>query len=230
VPLTQPAVTCVIVLDEPTIKVADGQISYDTPCGTTTLSQGEGSQGGSVTSICELAESSQVTKFYHTVVADEEGGGTRQLRCDITVQEGFRQVHFWAGDSNWYQDTGSCFEQSNNLTQAESRPLISSVVYVLKGAAQQLDQASGSSRNPLYGLVDRAMIDSNFDQLELMIKNGIQTAASVVYGIAYLEANGTLKTDSYAYMDAVVYYNAYSWGTGWKGKLWCSSVLKAQFP
>jgi hypothetical protein len=217
VPLTQPVVTCVIVLDEPTVKVTEGQISYDTPCGTTTLRQGEGTQGGSVTSFCELAESSQVTKFYHTVVSDQPEGGTRQLRCDITVQEGFRQVHFWAGDLNWYQDTGSCLEPSNTLTQAESRPLISSVVYVLKGAAQQVDQKSGSSRNPLYGMVDRAMIDGNLDQLESMVVNGIQTAASVVYGLGYSEANGTLKSSSYAYMDAVVYYNAYSWGSGWKG-------------
>lgn len=220
VPLTQPLVSCIVVLDRTDLRITDGEISYDTPCGTTKLKQGGGGsgQGGSVTSTCEMPGNDRMTKFYHTVVADEVDGGTRQLQCDITVQEGFRRVHFWAGDNSWYQDIGACLDQNNTLTHPETRALISSVVYVLQGAAQQLDQASGSDRNPLYQLVDRAMITGNLTQLELMVTNGIQTAASIVYGIGFIESNGTLIKPSYSYLNAEVWYNAYSWGAGWKGK------------
>jgi hypothetical protein len=220
VPLTQPTVTCVVVLDETSINVADGRISYDTPCGTTTLRLGDSSQqGGSVTSTCEVPDDNHLTKFYHTVVADEVGGGTRQLRCDITVQEAFRRLRFSAGSLSLYDNTGACGDEINVLTHAESRGLITSVVYVLQGAAQQLDQSSGSDRNPLYGLVDQAMIAADFDHLELMVTNGIQTAASVIYGLGFKESKGNLIKPSYRYMDAVVFYHAYSWGTGWKGEL-----------
>jgi hypothetical protein len=217
VPLTVPLVKCQIVLDEPSIRVVDGETSYDTPCGTTKLTMGHSSQrGGAVTSICGAPDDEYLTMFYHTVVTEEADGGTRQLQCDIRIQEHTRRLRFLAGSSSLYQDTGDCGgTQIDLLTHAESRPLITSVVYVLQGAAQQLDQAVGSQRNPLYGLVDRAMIDVNFDRLELMVTNGIQIAASVLYGLG---SNETSTVPKSGYMDAVVLYNAYSWGIGWKGE------------
>lgn len=230
VPLTQPNVYCEVVLDDPDFKVTGNQISYVTPCGSKSLSLDDSSQqGGSVTDICEVPENDHLTKFYHIVMSDEPNGEIRQLRCDVTVQESFKRLRFWAGSASEYVDTGPCQGGSYNLTHDESRSLITSVVYVLQGAAQQLKQASGASqtqRNPLYAQVYETMNDTTrFAALDMMVKNGIQTAASILYGIG---SDGTLIVPTSGYMDVLIWYNAYSWGSGWKGEF--GDIVRETFP
>lgn len=221
VPNTQPAVNCSVSVNSPSVILNGGQISYDTPCGNTTLGQVGDTGGTSYTSTCNTGGSKY--NLYHTVVADETNLGgtstTRQLTCDITVYEGFRWIDFWAGDLNWFNDKGSCFEGVNTLSAAEALPLVSSVEYVLVGSAQRLTANTGNVRNPLYDKVAEALVNGNVNQLEMMVANSLQTASTVIYGLAFNTGQGTATNASMGYLDAWVVYNAYTWGGGWKGEL-----------
>ncbi|KAI5452623.1 hypothetical protein NCC49_000372 [Naganishia albida] len=229
VPVINSTVSCAITRDPPGLTITGGRVAYPTVCGQVQIGDANDSPGGGYVNTCPNGSGNASVSLYYTFVP-ASGTGSAQVRCDIGVFEAYR----WSTYHNaniWYEDQGACADgRIDQLTYAETIPLVSSVAYVLAGSSTSASSTQSGGDNPLFSDMQAWLLANtaqSVERIQLMVQSGVSTASTFVYAMGYRNNEGTPSGRNMEQLDAWVVYGAYTWSGGFKGYLWAGFLIVA---
>lgn len=220
VPVINSTVSCAITRDPPGLTISGGRITYPTVCGQVQIGDANDSPGGGYANTCPDggANNSTISLYYTFVPAS--GTISAQVKCDVSITENYRWLTYFNADV-WYKDQGECADgRIDQLSYAESLPLVSSVAYVLAGSSASASSTQSGGDNPLFSLMQAWLLANtaqSVERIQLMVQSGVSTASTIVYAMGYRNNEGTPSGRNMELLDAWVVYGAYTWSGGFRG-------------